>query len=91
MFVVDMPCIKVVALDGVLGEKVTKDLHFLHFLHFLHCPKLREGRPSFGRQCTFGKIFLHCFCTFCTFCPRRDHFRDERDVGSEPFLALATI
>ena len=60
-------CIKLVNTDTFCDEKVFSK--YLHFLHFLHCPKLSEGRPSFGRQCTFGKSLLHCFCTFCTFCP----------------------
>ena len=64
------------ALDPLLSQKFSLNLHLPHLLH---PPKLGETRLSFGRRCTFGISFLHRFCTFCT---RRDRLRDEPDARS---------
>ena len=61
-------CIKLVDPDIFCGEKVFSK--YLHFLHYLHWSKLSEETASFGKQCTFGRSYLHCFCTICTICPR---------------------
>ena len=47
---VELVCINLGELAAPGAKKFLKNAHFLHFLH---SPKLSEGRPSFGRQCTF--------------------------------------
>ena len=61
----------------VSGRRLSKssfDLPALSALSALSAPapKLSEGRSSFGAVSALSALFLHCFCTSCTFCPRSD-------------------
>ena len=53
--------------------------------------KLSEKWLSFEICGSWVNLDLPRICRTCRICPRRDRSRDERDVRSEPFLALATV
>ena len=58
-----------------------------------HLPqsKLSEKWLSFDICGSLVHLNLPRICRTCRICPHRDRSRDERDVRSELFLALATV
>ena len=56
-----------------------------------HLSKLSEKWLSFDICGSLVHLNLPRICRTCRICPHRDRSRDERDVRSELFLALATI